>query len=73
MRNLENLKTEIINEFIELGLNESDVKFNPASDCANLVCEIVVTDKSGTKIAGHIYKSIDCNMKQSFIARYYQD
>lgn len=73
MRNLNNLKTEVINEFIELGLNESDIKFNNASDCVNLVCEIVITDKAGTKIVGHIYKTYDSNFNQSFVARYYQD
>lgn len=67
------LRNQIIEEYLDLGLNEEDVKFNPASDCVNLVCEIIVTDRAGTKIAGHIYKSFDKKMNATFIARYYND
>jgi len=73
MKNLSKLQKQVINEFIKLGLSEHDIKFNNASDCSNLVCEIIVTDKSGTKIAGHIYKSFDKNINPCFIARYYNE
>lgn len=71
--NLEQIKKKVVNEFIDLGLEASAVEFKPAADCVNLMCEIVVTDKSGTVVEGHIYRSFDKNLKETFIARYYED
>lgn len=70
---LEDVKLEVVGEYLDLGLEADAVKFNPASDCVNLVCEIIVTDAAGPKVVGHIYKSIDKSMNQTFIARYYYD
>ena len=73
MTNLEKTKQAVIDSYLDLGLNEDDVKFNDASDCVNLVCEIIVTDRAGTKVNGSIYKSFDKTGKEIFIARYYDD
>jgi len=70
---LEDIKKAVIEEYTDFGLNEDSVQFNQASDCANLVCEIIVTDAAGTKIVGHIYKTFNKDFSASFIARYYND
>lgn len=68
---LETLKSEITEELLNMGA--ALVSFNQSSDCVNLVCEIIKTDKSGINVIGHIYKSFDEDFNLTFIARYYQD
>jgi len=69
--NLDELKNAIIEDHLDLGLNEDSVKFTPTSDCVNLVCQIEVTDASGTGICGNIYKTVNKYFKTRFIAKFY--
>jgi len=65
------LKNAIIEDHLDLGLNDGCVKFTPASDCVNLVCQIEVTDAAGTEICGNIYKTFNNKFQPCFIAKFY--